>query len=253
MARPVSRSQRIGPTWSSCCCSPWSRCAAFGLLARRIAHVRFGDKSDYPAVFTDVTGLIEGDDVRIAGVRVGEVTGIEVKGDEGDERNQAVVRFRIDRTVVLTEGTTALIRYRNLIGQRYVALAQEQGGGRAAGRRRDPDRAHRRRRSTSPSCSTGSSRCSPRSTPQDVNQLAYEIIQVLQGEGGTIEHLLPHTASLTSTLADRDAVIGRTIDNLNQVLGTVDAPRRPARPAARAAAAVRLRAGRRPRGHRRRP
>ena len=59
--------------------------------------------------------------------------------------------------------------------------------------------------------------------PDDVNKLAYEIIQVLQGEGGTVDDLLAHTASLTSTIAQKDQVIGRTIDNLNQVLGTVDA------------------------------
>src|SRR5213078_923898 len=46
---------------------------------------------------------------------------------------------------------------------------------------------------------------------------------VLQGEGGSIDSLLARTASLTSTLADRDEVIGRTISNLNTVLGTVDA------------------------------
>jgi len=57
--------------------------------------------------------------------------------------------------------------------------------------------------------------------PEDVNQLAYEIITVLQGEGGTIESLLAHTASLTSELADRDEVIGRTITQLNEVLTTV--------------------------------
>ena len=43
------------------------------------------------------------------------------------------------------------------------------------------------------------------------------------GRGRQRQLLLAHTASLTSTLADRDAVIGRTIDNLNAVLGTVDA------------------------------
>ena len=51
---------------------------------------------------------------------------------------------------------------------------------------------------------------------------------MLQGEGGTVNSLLAHTASLTKTLADRDAVIGRAIDNLNAVLGTVDDARRPA-------------------------
>ena len=59
-------------------------------------------------------------------------------------------------------------------------------------------------------------------TPEDVNRFAFEIIQTLQGEGGTVNSLLGHTASLTTTLADRDEVIGRIIDNLNAVLGTVD-------------------------------
>jgi phospholipid/cholesterol/gamma-HCH transport system substrate-binding protein len=59
--------------------------------------------------------------------------------------------------------------------------------------------------------------------PKDVNSFAFEIIKTLQGEGGNVNSLLAHTASLTTTLADRDAVIGRTITNLNTVLGTVDA------------------------------
>jgi phospholipid/cholesterol/gamma-HCH transport system substrate-binding protein len=57
--------------------------------------------------------------------------------------------------------------------------------------------------------------------PQEVNQLAGQIIQVLQGEAGTIHGLLAHVASLTNSLADRDVVIGRVIDNLNEVLGAL--------------------------------
>ena len=59
-------------------------------------------------------------------------------------------------------------------------------------------------------------------SPNDVNQLATEIIKTLQGEGGTVNSLLAHTASLTTTLADRDELIGSVIDNLNTVLGTLD-------------------------------
>ena len=44
-------------------------------------------------------------------------------------------------------------------------------------------------------------------SPADINQLSYEIVQVFQGEGGTLESLLGHTASVTNTLADRDQVI----------------------------------------------
>ncbi len=68
-------------------------------------------------------------------------------------------------------------------------------------------------------------------SPADVNQLSYEIVQVFQGEGGTLENLLAHTASVTSTLADRDQVIGDLIDNLNEVLdhlGDRDAAAQPA-------------------------
>jgi len=56
---------------------------------------------------------------------------------------------------------------------------------------------------------------------EEVNRLSFEIIKVLQGEGGTINSLLTHVASLTNTLADRDEVIGRVITNLSEVLGTI--------------------------------
>ena len=57
--------------------------------------------------------------------------------------------------------------------------------------------------------------------PAQINQLSAELITVLQGEGGTIDTLLATIGSLTTTLANRDQVIGQVITNLNQVLGTV--------------------------------
>ncbi len=221
MARPVSQSQRIAPSLVRLLLFIVVTVIAFAVLATTITNARFGEKSDYAAVFTDVTGLMKGDDVRIAGVRVGEITAIEVAGESDDERAQARVHFTVDRTVVLTEGTTALIRYRNLIGQRYVSLAQEQGS-----TTRLPVGATIPVERTKPALDltalfNGFKPLFAALNPEDVNQLAFEIITVLQGEGGTIEHLLASTASLTSTLADKDEVIGRTIDNLNVVLGTV--------------------------------
>ena len=58
-------------------------------------------------------------------------------------------------------------------------------------------------------------------SPSDVNELSYEIIQVFQGQGGTLDGLLAHTASVTQTLAHRDQVIGSLITNLNSVLDHV--------------------------------
>jgi phospholipid/cholesterol/gamma-HCH transport system substrate-binding protein len=192
---------------------------ATGTLAATIANIQFGDKSTYTGVFEDVTGLAEGQEVRIAGVRVGEVTSIGLAKD----RVHATVDFAVLRTSVLTEGTRVTIKYRNLVGERYLALTQDVGGATPLedGATLGLDRTQSALDLTV--LFNGFKPLFAALSPQDVNELSGNIISVLQGEGGTINSLLAKTASLTSTLADRDEVIGRTITNLNAVLGTVDA------------------------------
>lgn len=191
----------------------------FGTLAATIANISFGERSTYTAVFTDVTGLAKGQDVRIAGVRVGEITRIGIHKD----RTSAVVDFRAAKTSVLTRGTIATIKYRNLVGERYLALSQGPGPATVL---RDGDtmaRDHTQSALDLTVLFNGFKPLFAALSPKDVNDLSAEIISVLQGEGGNINSLLTRTASLTSTLADRDQVIGRTVTNLNAVLGTVDA------------------------------
>ncbi len=193
--------------------------AATGTLAATIANIQFGDKTTYSAIFTDVTGLGKGQEVRIAGVRVGTVRDIAVNSD----RTTAKVTFDVATTSVLTQGTEATIKWRNLVGERYLALTQ--GAGSAAPLAADATIPLAR---THPALDltvlfNGFKPLFAALSPQDVNQLSGEIISVLQGEGGDINSLLAHTASLTSALADRDAVIGRTITNLTTVLDTVNA------------------------------
>jgi len=190
----------------------------FGTLAATIANISFGGRFTYTAVFSDVTGLAEGQDVRIAGVRVGEISRIGVYRD----RTSAVVDFRVASSSVLTRGTIATIKYRNLVGERYLALSQGPGPATAL---RDGDTLARNRTRSALDLTVLFNGFKPlfaALSPQDVNALSGEIISVLQGEGGNINSLLSRTASLTSTLADRDQVIGRTITNLNTVLGTLD-------------------------------
>jgi phospholipid/cholesterol/gamma-HCH transport system substrate-binding protein len=188
-------------------------------LAVTIGAPGLGDANEYKAIFSDATGVEQGDDIRIAGVQVGEVRDIKVKGD--GSKAVAEVTFTVDDDQRLASTTQAAIRFRNLVGQRYIALTEGAGS---------PDPL--REGGTIPLSRTqpaldltvlfnGFKPLFAALSPQDVNQLAYEIIQVLQGEAGTVESLLAHTASLTSTLADRDKVIGDLIDNLNVVLGTV--------------------------------
>ncbi|ADJ44225.1 ABC transporter substrate-binding protein [Amycolatopsis mediterranei S699] len=191
-----------------------------GILAATIANTDFGETSGYLAKFTDASGLKEGDDVRIAGVKVGQVDTIEVV--EG-ERNLAEVRFDVEHAYRLPETVTATIKYRNLVGQRYLALGTDVPGDKALpeGGTIPPER-------TKPALNltvlfNGFKPLFKALSPKDVNQLSAEIISVFQGEGGTITSLLRHTASLTSAIASKDQVIGQVIANLNTVLGTVNA------------------------------
>ncbi|QTE01809.1 MCE family protein [Streptomyces cyanogenus] len=192
--------------------------AATALLAATIVNVSFTPKDSYHAVFTDVTGLETGDDIRVAGVRVGEVEDIRIKN-----RTLAEVTFTVTTNRPLLAGTHAVVRYRNLVGQRYIALTEGTGDG----SRRLPPGGTIPLSRTRPALDlnallNGFKPLFAALSPSDVNQLATEIIRTLQGEGGTVNSLLAHTASLTTTLADRDRLIGSVIDNLNTVLRTLD-------------------------------
>ena len=70
-----------------------------------------------------MTGLEVGDFVRIAGVEVGKVKKVAIQPD-----TTALVEFSADASVVLTEGSRAVIRYDDLIGGRYLALQEGAGG-----------------------------------------------------------------------------------------------------------------------------
>ena len=56
--------------------------------------------------------------------------------------------------------------------------------------------------------------------PDQVNALSSQLLRVFQGQGATISSVLSQTSALTTTLADRDKLIGEVITNLNTVLHT---------------------------------
>lgn len=187
------------------------------LLAATIVKIRFTPTDTYTAIFSDVTSLEVGDDIRVAGVRVGEVEEIRIK-----DRTLAEVTFTASRDRPLLTGTGAVIRYRSLVGQRYIALTEGAGDG-----SRLPAGGQIPLSRTQPALDlnallNGFKPLFAALSPKDVNQLATEIIRTFQGEGGTVNSLLAHTASLTTTLADRDKLIGSVIGNLNTVLGSLD-------------------------------
>ncbi|MGK5553512.1 MCE family protein [Actinomadura kijaniata] len=196
---------------------------ATGVLAMTIANMRFTDARRYKAMFTDVAGLLEKDDVRVAGVRVGQVEKIELAKDH----HHARVTFSVNKEGVFQAGlpasTQIQVRYRNLMGQRYLALTQGPGTADLLREGQTIPVTQTRPALDLTVLFNGFRPLFRALEPDDVNKLAFQIVQTLQGEAGTVNSLLTHVASLTNTLADRDRVIGQVIDNLNSVLGTIDA------------------------------
>jgi phospholipid/cholesterol/gamma-HCH transport system substrate-binding protein len=189
---------------------------ATSVLAIIIGNITFGSTNTYKAEFVDATGLIKGDDVRIAGVKVGSVKSVSIV-----DRTRALVTFDVQSSTDLTRSTHADIRFRNLVGQRYVALTNEIGSTGVLEPGSTIPVSH-----TSPALDltvlfNGFKPLFQALSPSEVNELSYEIIQVFQGQGGTLNRMLAHTASITQTLADRDQVIGQLITNLNSVLDHV--------------------------------
>ncbi|MDT0200754.1 MlaD family protein [Nocardioides sp. AE5] len=188
---------------------------ATGLLAAVIGNWSFASSREYKAEFTNATGVVKGDDIRIAGVKVGTVSDVEIK-----DRTRALVTFSVADEATVTTATHATIRYRNLVGQRYITLTQEgEGSTLPAGETIPVARTHPALDLTV--LFNGFKPLFEALSPQDLNKLSASIVEVFQGEAGTLEGLLSHTASVTQTLADRDQVIGDLIDNLTDVLVTV--------------------------------
>jgi phospholipid/cholesterol/gamma-HCH transport system substrate-binding protein len=178
-------------------------------------QMRFDRTTGYSAIFSSVSGLRNGQFVRASGVEVGKVAKVQII----DGGTKAKVDFRVDRSLPLFEGTTAAVRYLNLIGDRYLELKRGDSdkrlpaGGTIPIERTEP--------ALDLDALIGGFRPVFRALdPEKVNSISQSIITIFQGQGGTINDILDQTASLTSALADRDQAIGDVIRNLNTVLDT---------------------------------
>lgn len=187
----------------------------FALLAI-FAQLRFDKEIVYNAHFANTSGLKPGDFVRIAGVEVGKVKKITMQRDA-----TLTVEFGTDQSVVLTDGSRAVVRWDNLIGDRYLGLDEGTGDTRTlpAGATIPLDH-------TAPALDLddligGFRPLFQALDPDQINSLSADLIAAFQGEGETIGSFLTETASVTNTLADRDQLIGEVIGNLNVVLGSL--------------------------------
>jgi phospholipid/cholesterol/gamma-HCH transport system substrate-binding protein len=180
------------------------------------SQTRTGATKGYSAVFADASRLETGDTVRVAGIRVGTVQDVSLQADR-----KVLVKFDTDRNIVLTTGTNAAIRYLNLVGDRYLELIDTPGSTKIlpAGAQLPVDR-------TAPALDLdlllgGLKPVIQGLNPQDVNALSASLVQILQGQGGTLESLFSKSSSFTNALADNNQVIEQLINDLRTVLDTL--------------------------------
>jgi phospholipid/cholesterol/gamma-HCH transport system substrate-binding protein len=178
---------------------------------------RFGPSNTYHANFIDATRLKGGQKVRIAGVPVGSVKEVKL-----NPNNTVDVAFTVDKRYTLYSSTRALIRYDNLVGDRFLEITSGPGELRKLRPGATIDQQH-----TSPALDLdallGGLRPVLKGLDADkINTVSSYVIELLQGQGGALSNLLANTNAFGSTLGARDQVIGDVINNLNAVLTTVD-------------------------------
>ena len=174
-----------------------------------------GSTKDYSAVFADASRLKTGQSVRVGGMRVGTVTSVKLQSDK-----TALVKFDADPNVRLTTGSHAAVRYLNLIGDRYLELIEGQDGTPLPPGSQIPK--DRTESALDLDLLLGGLKPVIRGlNPQDVNALSASLIQVFQGQGGTLQSLLSNTSGFTTALAEHSQTIQALIDNLRTLLATL--------------------------------
>ena len=153
--------------------------------------------TSYRAAFRDASGLVPGNEVRVAGVRVGKVTGIGLA--RGNSGPYVRVRFRVeDDGVRLGRDTAASIRIKTVLGQKYLALAP-------AG----PDR-----------LTAGAE------IPLERTASPFDVMQAVTGLAGTLEaidttQLASAFTTLATTFADTPASVRSSLAGLSRLSTTV--------------------------------
>jgi phospholipid/cholesterol/gamma-HCH transport system substrate-binding protein len=177
---------------------------------------RSGTGKAYSATFGNTSGLEAGDSVRASGLKVGKVTKVSLRSDKS-----VVVDFEAEPTVTLTKGSRVAVRYLNLVGDRYLELVDKPGATTVL-----PEGSRIPIDHTTPALDLdvllgGLKPVIQGLDPQDVNALTGSLVQIMQGQGPTMESLFSKTSSFTNTLADNEQVVRQLIDNLNAAMATM--------------------------------
>jgi phospholipid/cholesterol/gamma-HCH transport system substrate-binding protein len=181
-------------------------------IGQQILGTSFASRYKLTATFDDVTGLLEGDGVKVAGTPVGQVKSIKVV------RGKAVVVMAVDKDVRLPSDSTAAIRWRNVMGQRVVYLEPGSSGAMLGDGDRVP---HTRSVVDLGEVVNALGPLTRNLDPNQLNKILFSFSQALDGNEQNISLLTDNLDLLLRTFAARKKTIEGMIDNYETVSGAV--------------------------------
>ena len=184
-------------------------------LAARIGNISFfSNRTSYSAQLADATGVQPADEVKVAGVTVGQVSSVAL------QRGHALVTFAVDSGVRLPSDTQVGTQWHNVLGQQYLYLY--------------PGHSHTALKpgatlplsSNVPGPNIGAllNSLGPMLgalNPQQANQVVNAFADALQGNVGQVDQLINNAASVSQAVGSVDTQVGQLVDNLNQVFGAL--------------------------------
>jgi phospholipid/cholesterol/gamma-HCH transport system substrate-binding protein len=172
-----------------------------------------GGGASYRAAFSEAGGLLKGDDVRIAGVKVGKVQKVDLAGDH------VVVDFKVTEPAKFGPQTAASVRMKTLLGQKYLAL--EPAGG---GQMKEGAEIPLERTVSSYDIVNAFTDLATTSERIDTDQLATSLTTLateFKDSPPQVKAALDGLSRLSTTIASRDAELKRLLASANSVSGTV--------------------------------
>lgn len=169
----------------------------------------------YSAIFADVSGLYEGDDVRLAGVAVGKVGSLELLG------SRALVRFTLRPDVSIYANTVLAVRFQNLTGERYLAIERT---GPPTAQLRPGSRIDIAQTSSPIDLTTVFNGLAPvfdTLSPEQADKLTRNMAAFLQGDGAGLAPLLADIDAISQKVSDRDDVIASLLTHLGEISRTL--------------------------------
>jgi phospholipid/cholesterol/gamma-HCH transport system substrate-binding protein len=170
----------------------------------------------YEAEFSEAAGLRPDDEVRVAGIKVGEVTDVELDSTTGHDR--VIVSFRISDAWI-GDQTSAAIKIKTLLGRKFLAL--QPSGATSL----DPDVRIPLTRTVTPYDVTEAFEgLADTAGAIDTDQLAASFRTISDTFANSPQHVrtaLDGLSALSTTISSRDQQLAELLANTRQLTGTL--------------------------------